>query len=319
MSKKANPTVIGLFVLIGVALLAAGLLLFSSSRLFTPTVKCIIYFDSTLSGLEEGAPVKFRGVTIGSVSEVMIRYNQATNDPAMPVIIELQQDLIRKRIVGSTAFHSLKDVDEVVRRGVRAKLETESFVTGVLYVELEGQESPPPAVYHQVIHKYEEIPSVPTEVQKLMMNLAKIDLSDLQKKLSALADRADSVLAGINITAINGDVTNLLVSANRVVTTPDVTNVFSTLNATLNLYSALGRNLNTNTLAELGRTLTQTRGGMQNFRDMLAADSTLRSQLNVLLDQLTDASQSISALADYLHNHPNALITGRKPLSEKNQ
>src|SRR5579871_6009732 len=97
MSKKASPTAIGVFIFLGFLLLVAGLLTFTSSKLFTPTRKCIIYFDSTLSGLNEGAPVKFRGVTIGSVSQVMIRYNQATNDQAMPVIIELQESLIRRR------------------------------------------------------------------------------------------------------------------------------------------------------------------------------------------------------------------------------
>lgn len=319
MSKKANPTIIGLFVLIGVALFVAGLLLFSSSRLFTPTAKFIIYFDSTLSGLNEGALVKFRGVTIGSVSQVMIRYNQATNDPAMPVIIEVQQGLIRKRIVGPTAFQSIHHLSESVRHGLRAKLETESLVTGVLYVELEAEESPPPAVYHQLIPVYVEIPSRPTDIQKMLANLAKLDLTGLQQKLSDLADRADRLLAGVDMKDINGGLTNLLVSANRVVTDPDLTNAFASLKSSLDQFRLLGANADTNTLVQLNRALEEVRGGMSNFRDTLSADSTLRAQLGVTLDQFTEAAQSISALADYVHNHPNALVFGRKSVSEKVQ
>jgi paraquat-inducible protein B len=317
MSKKANPTLIGLFILIGLGLLVGGLVLFTSSRLFTPTAKLIVYFESTLSGLNEGAPVKFQGVTIGSVSRVMIRYNQATNDQAMPVIIELQQDLIRRRIVGPTVFKSIDQLNESVRRGLRAKLETESFVTGVLYVELERETNPPPAVYHQLTQVYPEIPSRQTDIQKLMMNLAKLDLTDLQKKLSALIARADALLASLKMQDINSDLTNLLVSANRVVTSPDLTNSFTSLKSTLDQYRVLGANADTNTLEKLNLALEQVRGGMENLRDTLAADSALRNQLGVTLDQFTDAAQSVSALADYLHNHPNGIFTGRKPNPEK--
>src|SRR5678815_2116458 len=75
MSKKANPTFIGLFFAIGLALGLAALLVFSSRSLFHPQEKSILYFDATLKGLNPGAPVKFRGVTIGSVVEILIRHN----------------------------------------------------------------------------------------------------------------------------------------------------------------------------------------------------------------------------------------------------
>jgi paraquat-inducible protein B len=329
MSKKASPTAIGIFVFIGLFLGVGGLLLFTSSKLFTQTEKFIVYFDSSLSGLEEGAPVKFRGVTIGSVSRVMIRYNQATNDLSMPVVIELQDDLIRKRLIGPTVFKSVKALSEEVRKGLRARLETESLVTGVLYVELEREDSPPPAVYHQLTPTYVEIPSRPTQIQKMMENLAKLDLTDLQQKLSSLVAKADKILDQLRLGEITGDLTNLLVSANRVVTTPDLTNAFTNLKEALDQYKLLGANVNerinpladslTNAIENLNRTLVQTKGGMQNFRELLAADSSLRNELSVALDQLAEAASSVSTLADYLHNHPNALLVGRKPTPEKRQ
>ena len=95
MSKKINTTSIGLFIVTGVALGVIGLLLFSSSKMFSKTKDIIVYFDDSLNGLNEGAPFKFRGVTIGSVKRVMVHFNQATNDYAMPVIIELEEKLLR--------------------------------------------------------------------------------------------------------------------------------------------------------------------------------------------------------------------------------
>ena len=102
MSKKINTTAIGLFIVIGVVLGVIGLLLFSSSRLFSRTEEMIVYFDNSLNGLNEGAPVKFRGVTIGSVKRVMIRFNQDPKDFALPVILELDEKLLRKRLGDET-------------------------------------------------------------------------------------------------------------------------------------------------------------------------------------------------------------------------
>ena len=80
MSKKANPTIVGLFFAIGLALAVTGLLIFSSRSLFHPQHKTIVYFNASLKGLNPGAPVKFRGVTIGSVVDILIRHNQAATD-----------------------------------------------------------------------------------------------------------------------------------------------------------------------------------------------------------------------------------------------
>ena len=98
MSKKINTTSIGLFIVTGLALGVTGLLLFSSSKMFSKTRDLIVYFDESLNGLHEGAPVKFRGVTVGSVKRVMAQFNQATNDNAMPVIIEIEDQLVRQRL-----------------------------------------------------------------------------------------------------------------------------------------------------------------------------------------------------------------------------
>ena len=104
MSKKANPTSIGLFIVIGVALGVVGLLLFSSSRLFTRSIKCVLYFHGSLNGLSQGAPVKYRGVTIGSVTKVMIHFNQAIDDYTMPVRVEIREDLLQQRLEDTLLF-----------------------------------------------------------------------------------------------------------------------------------------------------------------------------------------------------------------------
>ena len=321
MSKKANPTTIGLFIVAGLALGIVGLLLFSSSRLFTSTLRCIVYFDSSLNGLNEGAPVKFRGVTIGEVDRVMIRYNQATNDMSMPVIIELRDDLIRARWSGESALRNVDDLQRVIEAGLRASLETESLVTGVLFVSLEMVMDSTPPLFRQLTPKYPEIPSRPTDIQQLLHNLARLDIAGLTERLNSLITRVETSLSGLKLDEISDGVTGLVHSLDRVVTAPALTNSLASLQVTLEQYRLLAEKLHsrvdpladsvTNTLAEAGSALTQVRSGVQNLRDLLAPDSSLRNELTIALEQLAAAARSISGLAEYLERHPNALITGR--------
>ena len=327
MSKKANPTSIGIFVFAGLALGVAGLLLFSSQRLFKPKTRFVIYFDTSLNGLREGAPVKYRGVTVGSVRRVMIHFNQLPGDSAMPVIVELREDLIQRRLVGDTLFQGLKDLGDEVRKDLRATLETESLVTGVLYVSLELLNDAPPPVFHQQEKVYVEIPSRATRIQMFVNSLADTDLAGLATNLNSLITRVNSEVGDVHLAEIRESLTNLLVSVNRVVNSPDLTNAFANLNSTLVEYRLLAQKLNnrvdpladglTNTLAHAGVALSEIRFSVQNVGDLLGPNSDFRHDLALTLDQLAGAAQSISALAEYLQNHPNALITGRRRPEKK--
>ena len=322
MSKKANPTAVGLFIVIGIALGLGGLLLFSSSRLFTATHTCILYFDSSLNGLQHGAPVKYRGVTIGSVQRVMIHYNQATNDFFMPVIIEIQENLLEERLEDASMFKNRTNFEAAVSRGLRGSLEAESMVTGVLYVGLDIVPDAPAPVFHQLKPRYVEIPTRATGIQELMANLAHVDFAGLEQKLSALIEKIDSTLGTLKVGEMSQGITNLISSLNRVAASPQITNTLVAVQDTLAEYRRLAEKLNdrtgvltestTNSLAEANRTLIQLRLQTQDLGNLLGPDSPLRSDLSQALQQLADAAQSISELADFLRRHPNALITGRK-------
>jgi paraquat-inducible protein B len=327
MSKKANPTSIGLFIVIGLALGVGGLVLFSSSRLFTRTHSCILYFDSSLNGLHEGAPVKYRGVKIGAVTKVMIHYNQATNDFFMPVITEIQENLLKERLEDSSMFQNRSNFEAAVSRGLRGSLEAESLVTGVLYVGLDTVPDAPKPVFHQLRPYYVEIPTRATGIEELMENLTRVDFKGLEQKLNSLIAKIDSTLGTLKLGEMSDGITNLVASLNRVAVSPHITNAFVSVQTTLAEYRHLAEKLNTkvdplaegvtNTLAQANRTLEQLRSGVQDLGNLLAPDSPLRNDLNLALEQLAGAAQSISALADFLERHPNSLITGRASPAKK--
>lgn len=326
MSKQANPTSLGLFFVIGLALALGGLLTFSSRSLFHPRQKEIVYFDASLKGLSPGAPVKFRGVNIGSVAEILIRHNQDSNDYSMPVIIAIDKALAQSKSDELLRIGNPGELDYLISHGFRARLEAESLVTGVLYVELEIIPNAPAPVFHQVKPEYHEIPAVPSEVQQLLANLARFDARGLSDKLNELLGRLNASLAELNIAGINAGVTNLLASANQLVTTPDLTNSLAALRQTLAQAGPLLKHIDdrvdplvdsvTNTLSDAQKTLADLRGGIQTVSEVVGPDSALRPELLRTLEELDHASRAVADLAELLKRNPNALLTGTKPPKE---
>jgi paraquat-inducible protein B len=323
MSKKVNTASIGFFIVTGLALGVGGLLLFSSSSMFSKTVEVIVYFNDSLNGLSEGAPVKFRGVTVGSVRRVMVRFNQASNDFSMPVICEIEEKLVRQRLgEGSHEFVARRTTEEQIKAGLRASLQTESLVTGVLYIDTRINPRASPPVLHQLERIYPEIPSEPTQIRQLFENLASLDVKSLETNLNGMITRLDHTIAELKMAEINGGVTNLLNSVNGLVTNPDITNALAAIRPTLDQYRELGAKVMsqvdplgesfTTTLAEANQTLGQIRGAGENLRIMLASDAPLRNDLDLALEHLAAAAQSVSSLADFLKENPNALIVGRQ-------
>jgi paraquat-inducible protein B len=327
MSKKANPVSIGLFLIFGLALAVAAVLVFTSRSAFHPRVKQILYFDSSLKGLEPGAPVKFRGVTIGSVVEVLIRHNQFTNDYSMPVLISLDKKLAQGKSDELLQIGSQAMLDHLIQRGFRGRLDAESLVTGILYISLDIVPSAPTPVLHQLTPEYLEVPTLPSDIQQLLSNLAHIDVHGLSEKLNGILTRLDASLSEVNMAQINACVTNLLAGANRVVSSPDLTNSFTALRETLTRAGGLIKRVDgrvdpladgvTKTLNEAQTTLADVRVAVRRASDLLGPDSALRPDLIQALEELGEAGHNIAELAQFLERNPNALLVGKKRSNEQ--
>jgi paraquat-inducible protein B len=324
--KTSNPTALGVFLVIGLALGVAGVLIFNSGNLFHQQQKSILYFDGSLKGLSPGAPVKFRGVSIGKVDQVLIRHNQASNDYAMPVIIAVDKKLVQSKSDVNLQIDNQALLNENIRRGFRGRLDAESLVTGVLYVSLDMVPEAPPPVFHQLRPEYSETPTIPSQVQQLLANLEHFDLPGISTKLTAVLARLDTSLGDLDLPQINAGVTNLLGAANHLLTTPDLTNSIVAARRTLENAQVLlaridGRvdpladNL-TNTLFEAQKTLAGVRRGAQNFSDLLGPDSSFGSDLTQALEQLGNAGRAVADLVEFLQRNPNALLAGRKKPKE---
>ena len=317
MSKKANPTVIGVFIVAGLVLGVTGLIVFSSGNLFSKKQKYILYFDGSLKGMNKGAPVQLKGVTIGSVVDVYISHNQAPEDNSSPIVIEVDEAMLDEKTDRQINIGDKKKIEELVAKGLRAKLDAASFVTGVLMVQLDIMEDAPPPVFHQIKPEYMEIPTVPTTIQVLLANLGKIDIKGMTDKLNSILSRLDTTLSDLNVKAINAGITNLLSSLNHVIGSPELTASLESLHHTLNDFGALAKKIDTNTLVQVQETLADLRLAVQGISTMVAPDAPVQTELAGALDQLGNAARSIAELAEFLKRNPDALITGRNPPKEK--
>jgi paraquat-inducible protein B len=320
--KKANPATLGLFVVLGLMLGVVAVFLFSSRTLFHPMAEFILYFDGSLKGLNPGAPVKFRGVTIGKVEHIFIRHNQASNDFAMPVIIAVDKTVAQSKSDQNLQVGNPERLELLISQGFRARLDAESLVTGILYVSLDAVHNPPPPVFHQVAPEYQEIPTLPSGVQRFLENLEEVDLPGLSTKLNTLLARLDTRVRELDVAQINASITNLLTSANNLVTTPDLTNAITAAKSALQRAQALVDRIDsrvdplvysvTNTLADARKTLADLRGALQNVSRLIGPDTSFSSDLSQALEQLSNASRAVADLAEFLERNPDALVTGRK-------
>ena len=191
MNTKISPTLIGMFVIGGFVLIVLAVLVLGSGRFFRQTREFVLYFDSTVNGLHEGAAVKFRGVEIGSVKDIRLRLEQNMEAGRIPVVIEIDQEKIDKEGGTGNVFRDPKAFRAAIEKGVRAQLRTESMVTGVLYIGVDLFPGTPVEYVQPPGGKYTEIPTVPAamaEIQEsateILAHLREIDFKGLTQSLT---------------------------------------------------------------------------------------------------------------------------------------
>lgn len=193
MSRKANKTVIGLFVVMSLVLLVAGIVVFGSGSLFKRTNKFVLYFDGSVKGLSIGAPVVFRGVSIGSVRDISLIYDSKAGTIMLPVIVEIDQG----RIKGAPSFGEVGGGRKMIELGLRGKLEVQSFLTGQLMIAFDFYPNKP-AQLRGILKQYPELPTLPLSPDIFdLMN--EIPIKEISKNLESTAKGINKLVNSIDL------------------------------------------------------------------------------------------------------------------------
>jgi len=190
-ARRSNPTRIGLFAIIGLAVLVSAVVLVSGGRLFGSRERALMHFEGSIYGLQLGAPVVFRGVRLGSVVQIGVVHDAAHGGFAIPVTVELDRQLIRD-LHGQPGGPSLQSL---VDQGLSAQLSLQSLLTGLLYVDLDLRPGVPrPAAAHGA-SEWTEIPTVTAPIQALQKQIQGLNVARLVDDVSSLAAAARQLLA----------------------------------------------------------------------------------------------------------------------------
>ena len=329
MNKKISPAMIGAFVIGAVALIVIAILVFGSGRLFRQTREFVLYFDNSVNGLRVGAPVKFKGVEIGSVKDIRLQLEKGAEVNKIPVIIEIDLEKLTSRGARDVVAVDREALrKEIVDRGLRGQLEMESLVTGLLYVAIDFFPGTPINLVQRTDgdYKYPEVPTLPTSleqakgaVERILNKLEEIDFKELGANLQA-------TIKGVNRTVNSPEVESALRSLARVMPKVDeaVVNIRNLAGTTEDKVKILADDLQHTSadarlaLKQAGDALKQTEETMKraeaavaNIETLSDLDSPVNYELVKGLRDVSTAARSLRSLTDYLERNPNAVIFGK--------
>jgi len=327
MSKPANKTLIGVFVMVAIGLVIGAILTVGSGRFFRHYPKYVMYFDSSVKGLSIGSPVVFRGVRVGSVPDIAMDFNPSDLSILIPVYVELGEGKIKTSNLNLPEADRTALRDEftqaLIQRGLRAQLEMQSVVTGQMLIALEIR---PDTKAHFVGRnkEYVEIPTIPTQFQQLTQRIEKVPIEEILLELRA-------TLAGIHKTVNSPETANFIASGakgaeetrllirhidGQVVplagSTTEAVQQIKKLVADMNSELAPLTASITNLAEETRVTLRKSQEAIDKIDSAVSDDSALAYQLPKTLKELEGAARAIRLLANELRQHPEAVVWGRK-------
>lgn len=323
MSKQASKTLIGAFVVGSIILLVAAIVVFGSGRLFSKAVTFVMYFQGSVAGLSEGAPLVFRGVKVGSVTDIVLVFDPERISVDIPVFAEMDPDAF-KRVNGDQKRRDPKEIAAIlVDRGLRAQLQSQSLVTGQLMIGLDFYPDTPARLVGRD-PEYPEIPTIPSRLQAISETIEQLPLQDLVANLT-------SALQGINQAVNSPELTGTLRETHETVSrvgilAESLNNRVSSLGGTLEGTLAEARGFIKTANGEIDglqaslrqtseaatAALAQIEKTTQGMEGTIGERSTLNYELNNTLRELRMAARSFRNLTDYLEQHPEALLRGKQ-------
>jgi paraquat-inducible protein B len=333
VAKKANPKLIGGFVVGAIALALIGAIAFGGGRFLAAKRQAVLFFpESSLAGLDVGSPVTFRGVKIGSITGIVIHYDVDNQTLRIPVYIEIALD----RIEVIKGQHDVKNFQALIERGLRAQLVVQSLVTGQASIDFNFHPGTPINLTGAEPGMV-ELPTVPSDIDLFKANLANVlqrisalPLDQIAAQVLRTVGSADEFVKSLNvqIEPLSADLRNA--SKQATLTLKEAQSrlelregePMQNLNATIVDARKLVNDVDGKVDPLAGGlervmksaliTLDHAQLTLESAQGTISPDSTLYFQLNRTLHEIQSMADSIRALADYMQRHPDALLTGKR-------
>jgi phospholipid/cholesterol/gamma-HCH transport system substrate-binding protein/paraquat-inducible protein B len=206
MEEGKRSARLGLFVVVSLCLLAAALFMLGGRKWFQPTFTFETYFNQSVAGLNVGAPVLFRGVPLGHVSEILA--SAATYEQDVPLDLRRQYIVVRVEVNLSAreVAWMRKDAIKLTTKGLRAQTQL-AGITGQQFLALDfldARKYPPLTFAWRPEYPY--IPSAPNfageiiaHAQTFLASLNEADIKNLGQNLNALVSTMQTKLGELPV------------------------------------------------------------------------------------------------------------------------
>lgn len=273
----------------------------------------VLHFDESLRGLSIGSPVEYQGVKVGHVADITIENNPETGQLNTPVLIFLEPQSMgsgkREEVLQSL-------LDRAIARGLRARLQVSSWLTGQLFIELIVSEE---AAYASINpgQPYPEFPTTPSPMGEIMNNLSalmerieKLPLEGLLASAEALLRDLDSLVRSPADDEL-GEQPQL---RREQLQNAPVQQLLVKVNHALDGINPILHSDKTQALPQqLSSSISRLESTLKSVKQLLEGDkarSPLYYELSTALKELTRAARSLGRLSETLDEKPNALIFG---------
>lgn len=311
MNKTANTRLIGLFILGALTLAVALTLAFGGGNYFGKVRQYAIYFEGSVTGLNNGAAVRLKGVSIGRVNDILVQYDMENKRVLTPVLVEIDLEKVMETYGNHRHHHP--DIGELIDLGLRARLSMLSMVTGQLYVDLNFIPEQPIQLTGAQFLDLPEIPTIPSskeEIEKTLNHVASevqgMPLKDTVETLRNSLKQIEYLLAKPETAASIDNLNQTLQDLHHLVRHLD-SKVDRTTQEGQALLTLLNQRLPT-LLESSNQTLTTANTALTSMTSFVEPGS----GLNETLHELREAARSLRLLSESLERNPDSLIFGRR-------
>lgn len=313
MAKQSFKTAVGAFVIGGLALLVAGIILLGGGRMFSDDIEYVLYFDGSVSGLNIGAPVVFRGVPMGQVTRISLEANPRDASVTIPVYIRLDENsIVRAGVAGELTDNFRQEIlRRLIQRGLRARLQLQSLITGQYRVELDFLPNTPANFRSPMPDR--EIPTLPSPIDTLQRTVASLPLEEMARTTAGILEKLNAALSGdalergIKAFAASFEEAQALLAGMQ--------ESQKTLAQALEKLDAAA----TSAQHDLPQALQSTRDAMNNVssvslttKAVLERNAPITQELRRLIQESAAAVRSLRAFMEVLERNPEALLRGKQ-------
>jgi paraquat-inducible protein B len=323
MSKQANKTLIGGFVVGATALIIAGVLIFGSGQFFIETRRYVVCFEESVQGLNIGAPVVFRGVKIGTVTDILLRADPASKSIDIPVYMEVEPHRFQTVGKDQLKLDPERNYKVLVEElGMRARLQSASMVTGQLMVELDFHPNTPIKLkgLDDVVL---EIPTIPSPLKALSKAIAQLPVEEIFNRLLSAIEGIEGVVNSPEVLESIRSLNQALKEGEKLLKDVDgqiaplVSRIDGTMRDTQKLVRSIEKRIGPlqagieDTSKKAAAAITQAEETLESIERITAEDSAVVHELINALEELSASARSMRSFTDYLQRHPEALLHGK--------